>query len=518
MRCQSITANRPIQVSLHAVSPAFTAVTARHAFARPEQPNQPTAPPAPPKSQWSPEVRAYVQRAFSPDNEIEGISLEEVTQRLKDIINGAAADGTLNTINWATQALPQVLMQQERASLSAQVRRAPNPVVVSWPSSNVSEVTAGHQSGVTSRKRKSVEIDNGPHVGGRSPPWRKPNGRNGLEDRLSSAEPGQTKLDKRQKKIKNDAALAGKGLSKLPAHLDKRKQRFDNGLSSHFATSRDDTPIPDVDNGPVVGTCQRLEKSYFRLTSAPKPEEVRPQSVLERTFELLKAKWRQENNYGYVCDQFKSMRQDLTVQHIRNEFTINVYEVHARIALEKADLGEYNQCQTQLRALYKHTLGGHPEEFVAYRILYLLYTCNKTDMNDVLSDLTTVDKRKSAVKHALDVRSALAMGNYHKFFRLYQDAPNMGSYLMDMFIARERLAAMATYCKAYKPDVLLRYITDELGFDSDVSCAQFLVECGGGELFHNKDDNLRFATGKAGYIFEALKKDAFKRVDIKGQI
>jgi hypothetical protein len=89
------------------------------------------------------------------------------------------------------------------------------------------------------------------------------------------------------------------------------------------------------------------------------------------------------------------------IQWIKNEFTVDVYEKHARIALEKVldlffslyflfcadpcfllvlqgDLAEYNQCQSQLRELYREGLPGHDTEFAAYRILYLLMTRNRT--------------------------------------------------------------------------------------------------------------------------------------------
>ena len=67
-------------------------------------------------------------------------------------------------------------------------------------------------------------------------------------------------------------------------------------------------------------------------------------------------------------------------------------------------------------------------------------------MNDVLADLTEAEKRHPAVKHALQTRSALALGNYHKFFQLYLETPNMGAYLMDMFVGRERLVALSNIC------------------------------------------------------------------------
>jgi hypothetical protein len=55
------------------------------------------------------------------------------------------------------------------------------------------------------------------------------------------------------------------------------------------------------------------------------------------------------------------------------------------------------------------------------------------------------------VQHALKVQTALATSNYHAFFVLFNEAPNMGAYMMDHFVPRERVAALATMSKASVP-------------------------------------------------------------------
>lgn len=419
-------------------APAYTAVAARQTLQRPPQPSSPK----PQKVTWSPDVRAYVQRAFEQDNAFSGIDQKAMQDKLKVIITDAAESGRLGTIDWSTYPLPQHIIKQERDQ--AALYGAQEAVIANINASAPPRTEYAQSPTRNQKKRKSPDTEPAAaEERATTPPWKKRNTKNGLEDRITGKSKTQ---EKKQKKI--DAMRANAAHNNADV-LEKRRQRFGyvTPEPSPYISSRDDSPAP-IPSGPVVGTCQKLEKNYFRLTAPPAPDTVRPLSVLEQALDLVRKKWKKEHNYTYACDQLKSLRQDLTVQHIKNEFTVKVYEAHARIALEMGDLGEYNQCQTQLRALYKLNLGGNPEEFVAYRILYYIYTCNRTDLNDVLADLTPTDKQKPGVQHALQVRSALASGNYHKFFRLYDEAPFMGPYLLDMFVQRERLAAMAAICKA----------------------------------------------------------------------
>ncbi|KAG0286456.1 hypothetical protein BGZ96_009441 [Linnemannia gamsii] len=310
----------------------------------------------------------------------------------------------------------------------------------------------------------------------------------------------------------------------------KRQRRFQN-LSEEVVLKKPkpvytapvyNSDVIDWDEYTIVGTSLQLEKNYLRLTSAPDPSTVRPVHVLQKTLDLLKEKWRKDQNYAYICDQFKSVRQDLTVQRIKSEFTVTVYEIHARIALEKGDLGEYNQCQTQLKQLYEYNLQGHVMEFTAYRILYLLHTRNPSDIIAMLASLTPSQKHDPAVKHALKVRTALASSNYHALFKLYISAPNMGGYLMDQFVERERVEAMKMICKAYRPNIEVSFLKGTLGFVDELECMGFLKTIGV-LPYLNQDSGpgkkrYQFLDTKAAlpYVMEAGKK--YQTVDIKGQI
>ncbi|KAI9146132.1 SAC3/GANP/Nin1/mts3/eIF-3 p25 family-domain-containing protein [Paraphysoderma sedebokerense] len=262
-------------------------------------------------------------------------------------------------------------------------------------------------------------------------------------------------------------------------HQEKRKASASSRRTQREYVDLHKDLIPEWDSNTLVGTCQTLEKPYLRLTEAPKPEQVRPLPVLKKAFARLKQKWKNEGNYTYICDQLKSLRQDMVVQRIRNEFAAHVYETHARIALEKGDLGEYNQCQTQLKQIYEKGIQGGPNsanEFTAYQILYMIYTKNSRDINQVLSTITPSQKSHKYIIHALQVRSAVASNNYHRLFKLYLTAPNMGSYLMDQFLERERFRGLKSICKAYRPHVPFSFVAQELGFEGISELKKFISE------------------------------------------
>ena len=66
-----------------------------------------------------------------------------------------------------------------------------------------------------------------------------------------------------------------------------------------------------------------------------------------------------------------------------------------------------------------------------------------------MSALTVEEKTDPGVNHALKMRSAWSLSNYHSFFQLYSTAPNMGGYLLDLFVQRERERAMKTLIKSW---------------------------------------------------------------------
>jgi len=312
----------------------------------------------------------------------------------------------------------------------------------------------------------------------------------------------------------------------------------------------------DYERMTVKGTCTTLEKEYLRLTSPPRAELVRPQPILEQHLRNLQQSYYQNKkvhlgrarDYNWYCSQFKAMRQDLTVQRIVNAFSVEVYETHARVALEEDDINEYNQSQTQLKELYdaidggrgsnvvsnskqgkkKHNLGKQQRkdekervenrtlalknrnEFIAYRIIYYVflsgnrkYEGGSSDIFKIMLQLTPEQQQDKCIHHALLVRAAVAEADYHKFFQLQDVAPNMSDYLMDKIVPSVRQGALQRICKSYRPSVSANFVLKELGFDiqdrNEVEGGRAWMErCGckfDGDVLLTKDTVLKESVG-----------------------
>lgn len=347
-----------------------------------------------------------------------------------------------------------------------------------------------------------------------------------LNQALGSAKKGK----KQKKKEAKKDPITNKGPSGFDANhttLSERACRFKGKGGIHDATSTTSTvqnfekymgkttiggskkhlDENDYERMTVKGTCQTLEKNYFRLTAPPCPSLVRPQPILEQHLSNLKHSYYhcgkvhdgRLRDYIWYCSQFKALRQDLTVQRLTNGFSVDVYETHARVALEEDDINEYNQSQTQLKELYDlidaqvagGTGGKHKQtkqqqqaekekevalknrnEFIAYRIIYYVflsgnrkYEGGSSDIFKIMLQLTPEQRKDECIQHALLVRAAVADNDYHNFFKLQDTAPNMSDYLMDKIVPSVRRDALQRICRAYRPSVSAQFVLKELGFD-----------------------------------------------------
>jgi hypothetical protein len=267
----------------------------------------------------------------------------------------------------------------------------------------------------------------------------------------------------------------------------------------------------------LQGTCQNLEKSYFRLTSAPDPSTVRPEPVLRRALDrLVRLIATGEVNYFYAQDQFKGLRQDCVVQALQGPLALAVYEAHARAALEYGDVAEYNQCQGQMGALLSEGVrseGNCEAEFLACRVLYQTVHARHGEQLALLNTLRKVGPKEidvEEVAHALKVRSAVASEDYALFFKLYSTAPKLGRALMDLAVPRLRFACLTSCVKAFKPSLPVDFLARTLGFVATVVVSEKEEEQG-----KKKEGKGEPLPGCASTMFEGAH--AAKEVDIGRQ-
>ncbi|KAL6950790.1 hypothetical protein ACO0QE_000071 [Hanseniaspora vineae] len=318
-------------------------------------------------------------------------------------------------------------------------------------------------------------------------------------------------------------------------------------------------------NAPLVGTNLNLEKSFLRLTSEAKPENIRPLQILAHSYEYVLNRYTSgEAKYQYFCDQFKSIRQDLKVQLIETAFTIQVYSKHAEIALENGDLGEFNQCQSSLVSLFAKNLAmTHTSLYIQHCCFLILYRVLMKDFNSVLKlkctalthkqqklefleqgqtmdaqdDCLDIDLDNLAIRVSLKINECFMTNDYHGFFKLYKmvrkyvTVPTLESQQTEMSLVRlfieqcllqnmrlKSFAYMARSCHTLSLGYLLEYF-DFADIEQLLKFFQTLDILHSVKLQQNPDGSDNSVINCKECVLSVWTTyDKSKSIDIKGQV
>lgn len=326
------------------------------------------------------------------------------------------------------------------------------------------------------------------------------------------------------------------------ASNERKRQRAERFEATSFSSTQRPIPKNEQNGGPVIGLNTNLEKSYLRLTSEPDPYKVRPQYILEKSVEYVLRKYnsmRGKEALNYLNDQFKSIRQDLTVQHIKNDFAITVYEQNARLSLKHDDLGEFNQCLGQLKFLYNYKRQSSPEwlkrfislevEMICYKIVYMMITNNNSEICKIklslLEDYGGFQRNDANVVYFRFISSLFKLNTYKMFNNCFKFYEELGKYegLGDVRLAlkvissfldyKMRLSGLYIICGANRTGMKIESLQSMLRFQDRKDCEVFLQKLHL-DTFVTKGD---FQAFKAKGAVKTLYKKSAK-IDIKGQI
>ncbi|KAH0793139.1 SAC3/GANP family protein [Histomonas meleagridis] len=278
-------------------------------------------------------------------------------------------------------------------------------------------------------------------------------------------------------------AQTSKKLSKAAKKKALKQSKTDKFLISNSQIENNNIFFPydsnNKGNKPIVGTSKALEKPYFRLAGETLPDasEFRPLEVLKKSLKYCIKKYEKSNDYEYISEQLRSIRQDLLVQHIEDPFCVEVYEIHSVLSIEHKDWGNFNQSMTSLETLYQMGYGTfeHVCEFYGYRILYLI---GVDDINGLYSFLPKIPDnvmKSKEIQFALNVWKFASCGEWCSFFKMMNEASPICSNVMSIKADSIRFLALSSSFKGYRK-ITLRGYRQLLYLDSDESTRKYLAD------------------------------------------
>jgi len=242
---------------------------------------------------------------------------------------------------------------------------------------------------------------------------------------------------------------------------------------------------PEVSSKPLEGRSQDLERPFMRFSEAPRPEEVRPLPVLREAFKKTREKWTKDQDWSYVGEMLRSIRQDLTIQMLRDIFVVEVHEYWAQLALEVGDFKQFDQAAVQLQAYYADpTLekgATKLNEVLAWRLLYLTVEGEGIATTEFLRrNAQRLDFSVPVVKLAWRLRRAISQRCHTKAMHMLAPPktegqtgeddvpPVLPESLRAELLRRVKLAQLMEVCKAVREN-MSRSRLENLGLLEDES-------------------------------------------------
>ncbi|EKE40691.1 SAC3/GANP family protein, partial [Entamoeba nuttalli P19] len=234
------------------------------------------------------------------------------------------------------------------------------------------------------------------------------------------------------------------------------------------------------ENDNLIGTSQELEKHYFRIKGEAKSSEVRPLQVLYKSLNYVLTKYKENKKYDYICDQLKAIRQDLTLQHIENEFSIQVYEIHSDISLENNDVSEFIQCASALKQLYKKFGYSNDNPKVIFYISAMIL-CNMDSKNvspitnySLLREIPIEILLNPNIQFVLNVKRAFDNGEYFTYLKLFKEAIPKFKVIMKLAIEKVRLKGLMLLFMSIGGVIEVNDVMDFLSFSNEEEYHEFI--------------------------------------------
>lgn len=227
-------------------------------------------------------------------------------------------------------------------------------------------------------------------------------------------------------------------------------------------------------------------KRFARTVDDPHPSDFRTRGALERTMNYLRNLLdREDVRFGlvhkFLWDRYRSVRQDLYIQGITDQFAIRIFEeiVRFHVLCEHELCGEdqsvtdmegfnshlnmeqMNKALISLNDMYEKAAEKGEQcpneaEFRSYHLLSLMSQHGKFkgDQQGFLSTLQSLRQRvreSSSIQWVLRLRSAFAFGNFARFFDLIKQAPYLLSCLSHIYFPQMRAKCLKIMSETVAP-------------------------------------------------------------------